>query len=377
MASCVDTLEFCGNIDHFNVVEALKGEDDEDIRRPSVRSKGTRKPLLFSGGLGSQKMHDGGDLHAKVTALMAAAQYGSANSIWRLIMKEGEDPEDRDVRGWTAMHYAAHYGHLDVFAELLRCSADPTARDNRSKTPLQVAQAADKEFASKLEKLISGWALEASVASATCVSVNLKQRRFSPLQHCHHAALDFDVGIYFEANGHGTVIFSAAFVQAVGYVASGEGTYQSMATLREARNSAGQLLLFRDLINEAVGDAISNFLAVEAILRLLDWDADKWRDMYDDLPNRQIKVVVSDRSIFETTDAERICVKPEGLQAQIDELVQKVPKGRSFVRPSGTEDCVRVYVEAETLQATLELGQAVVDLVYAKAGGVGNKPVVA
>jgi len=197
------------------------------------------------------------------------------------------------------------------------------------------------------------------------------------VKHCHHAALDFDVGIYFEANGHGTVIFSAAFVQAVGYVASGEGTYQSMATLREARNSAGQLLLFRDLINEAVGDAISNFLAVEAILRLLDWDADKWRDMYDDLPNRQIKVVVSDRSIFETTDAERICVKPEGLQAQIDELVQKVPKGRSFVRPSGTEDCVRVYVEAETLQATLELGQAVVDLVYAKAGGVGNKPVVA
>ena len=25
----------------------------------------------------------------------------------------------------------------------------------------------------------------------------------------HHKALDFDIGVYFEANGHGTVIFSS------------------------------------------------------------------------------------------------------------------------------------------------------------------------
>ena len=28
------------------------------------------------------------------------------------------------------------------------------------------------------------------------------------VKHLHHVALDFDVGVYFEANGHGTVIFS-------------------------------------------------------------------------------------------------------------------------------------------------------------------------
>ena len=26
----------------------------------------------------------------------------------------------------------------------------------------------------------------------------------------HHAALEFDIGVYFEANGHGTVVFSQA-----------------------------------------------------------------------------------------------------------------------------------------------------------------------
>jgi phosphoacetylglucosamine mutase len=28
------------------------------------------------------------------------------------------------------------------------------------------------------------------------------------VKHLHHRAVEFDVGVYFEANGHGTVIFS-------------------------------------------------------------------------------------------------------------------------------------------------------------------------
>lgn len=28
------------------------------------------------------------------------------------------------------------------------------------------------------------------------------------VKHLHHAALEFDIGVYFEANGHGTVLFS-------------------------------------------------------------------------------------------------------------------------------------------------------------------------
>eukprot|EP00439_Symbiodinium_sp_Y106_P033458 s6325_g4.t1 len=138
---------------------------------------------------------------------------------------------------------------------------------------------------------------------------------------------------------------------------------------RDAAKAAGQMLLFRGLINETVGDAISIFLAVEAVLYLTDSDCSSWRAMYDDLPNRQIKVVVKDRGLFETTDAERICVQPAGLQAGIDKLVAEVPQGRCFVRPSGTEDVVRVYVEAATETEMLKLGQAVVNLVYDTAGG--------
>lgn len=43
------------------------------------------------------------------------------------------------------------------------------------------------------------------------------------VKYLHHKAQEFDVGIYFEANGHGTVIFSERFQQAVReYVPSGE-----------------------------------------------------------------------------------------------------------------------------------------------------------
>jgi hypothetical protein len=35
------------------------------------------------------------------------------------------------------------------------------------------------------------------------------------VKYLHHAALDFDIGVYFEANGHGTVVFSTSFMKCV------------------------------------------------------------------------------------------------------------------------------------------------------------------
>ena len=35
------------------------------------------------------------------------------------------------------------------------------------------------------------------------------------VKHLHHKALEFDIGVYFEANGHGTVIFSQKAEKAI------------------------------------------------------------------------------------------------------------------------------------------------------------------
>ena len=104
-------------------------------------------------------------------------------------------------------------------------------------------------------------------------------------------------------------------------------------------------------MNQTVGDALSDMLLVETVLLHRQWTPAQWDRAYTDYPNRLVKVLVQDRHAFETTDAERRLVKPEGLQKEIEALCGAVEGGRSFVRPSGTEDCVRVYAEATTREA--------------------------
>ena len=87
-----------------------------------------------------------------------------------------------------------------------------------------------------------------------------------------------------------------------------------------------------EVINQTVGDAISDMLLVETILTNRQWGPEEWDQAYTDLPNRLVKVVVADRNIFKTTNAERTLVQPEGLQAKIDAHVAKYAEGRSFVR---------------------------------------------
>lgn len=190
------------------------------------------------------------------------------------------------------------------------------------------------------------------------------------VKHLHHKALEYDIGVYFEANGHGTVIFSQAAKDLI------SKTLNSDDSTYDQKQASNDLLLTIEIINETVGDAISDMLLVETILHERDWDLKDWLETYDDLPNIQQKVKVQDRNVFETTDAERICVKPEGLQEELNKLVKKYKRGRAFVRPSGTEDVVRVYAEAENINDVQTLAAEVSTLVYDLAGGVGDRPII-
>ena len=56
------------------------------------------------------------------------------------------------------------------------------------------------------------------------------------------------------------------------------------------------------------------------------------------------------------------------LQDTIDEIVKSIPKGRSFVRPSGTEDVLRIYAEADTVEHTLEISKKVTEAILGHKG---------
>ncbi|WVQ79439.1 hypothetical protein IAT38_001537 [Cryptococcus sp. DSM 104549] len=181
------------------------------------------------------------------------------------------------------------------------------------------------------------------------------------VKHLHHAAQRFDIGVYFEANGHGTVLFSPSSIS----------TLQSVQpTSPDSANAIKHLLAFYALINQAVGDALSDMLLVEAVLAFRGWGAPEWDAGYEDLPNRLVKVEVPDRTIFVATDAERKLESPQGLQAKIEAAMGKYESGRAFVRPSGTEDCVRVYAEAQLAPETDALASTVTELVKQASGVV-------
>ncbi|MCJ1292614.1 Phosphoacetylglucosamine Mutase [Xylographa carneopallida] len=174
------------------------------------------------------------------------------------------------------------------------------------------------------------------------------------VKHLHHAATKFDVGVYFEANGHGTVIFSDLALKRIGkYEPKSPAQSESLEILRA----------LTQLINQTVGDALSDLLLVEVILAHKGWGPKEWDNTYTDLPNRLVRVEVADRNIFKAVDAERKLESPPGIQQQIDALVGKYKNGRSFARASGTEDAMRVYAEAATRGEADDLASKVAGLV--------------
>ncbi len=170
------------------------------------------------------------------------------------------------------------------------------------------------------------------------------------VKHLHHAALSFDIGVYFEANGHGTVLFSTDAMRA--FVTKEP---QSPAQ----KDALETLAAVADLINQTVGDAISDMLLVEVILAHKGWTLHDWAMTYTDLPNRLVRVEVKDKDLFATTDAERRLSHPPGAQDEIDQCVNKYTNARAFARASGTENACRVYAEAATRGEADELAKAV------------------
>lgn len=174
------------------------------------------------------------------------------------------------------------------------------------------------------------------------------------VKHLHHAATRFDVGVYFEANGHGTVLFSDSALKRI-------GKYEPQSPAQAS--ALDMLRALSALINQTVGDALSDLLLVELILAHKAWGPKEWSFTYTDLPNRLGRIEVADRNIFKTIDAERKLESPPGAQAEIDALVGKYTSGRSFARASGTEDAVRVYAEAATRGEADDLAAKVADVV--------------
>lgn len=81
-----------------------------------------------------------------------AAKIGDVNRVQALI-NDGEDLEQKDDYGWTALNWAAGHGDTTVVLLLLKAGANPVNSGRDLRTPYQIALAvAQGEIASLLQQ---------------------------------------------------------------------------------------------------------------------------------------------------------------------------------------------------------------------------------
>jgi serine/threonine-protein phosphatase 6 regulatory ankyrin repeat subunit B len=78
------------------------------------------------------------------TPLMGACRNGHLGVVKMLVQHMGgRGLNDRNDRGWTALHFAAEFGHDEVVRFLLLAGADPTITEWRGMTPRAFAEQND------------------------------------------------------------------------------------------------------------------------------------------------------------------------------------------------------------------------------------------
>ena len=91
-----------------------------------------------------------------------AALYGRKVEVAKLLLAHGADVTARrggknfPRAGWTALHYAAGYGLVELIAPFLERGADVNARDDEGRTPLRVAVEGGQARAAEIFRLAGG-----------------------------------------------------------------------------------------------------------------------------------------------------------------------------------------------------------------------------
>ena len=162
------------------------------------------------------------------------------------------------------------------------------------------------------------------------------------VKYLSEKADNFDIAVEFEANGHGKITLNNKINNKLSRLNSFCGNSTDILFLE-------LLSSFLALFNPTVGDSISVMLGVEASLKLLNRNIEDFSNLFVPLEFCYGKVNVLNKNSFICNDNETKLIEPNIIQDYIDSLEAKNSENmiRAFIRPSGTENVVRVYVEGK------------------------------
>ncbi|OII77606.1 phosphoacetyl glucosamine mutase [Cryptosporidium andersoni] len=206
-------------------------------------------------------------------------------------------------------------------------------------------------------------------SEVTCVPTGVK--------HLHRKAESYEVAIYFESNGHGTVIYNrkelilwAEKLRKL-YLSNCNCRYDHPSHMKCSECSTlKQLFCFLNIFNPAIGDGMSDLLAFEASRIFIQgtYGCQFAVQMYHDLVTVQDKIPLP-RSKLDTLvcdkQTEKFLIQPTELQEKIDNLVNYNNNlCRAFIRPSGTEDICRLFVESPNQEQSMEIMNSLKQLLH-------------
>lgn len=168
------------------------------------------------------------------------------------------------------------------------------------------------------------------------------------VKYLQEEAEKFDLAIEIESNGHGKVSHRNDYK--ISKLLSHCETTNDIFTIE-------LMIHFLNLFNPTVGDSISLLLAIECSLYSLQLSLKDWKRLMTPLHYSYLKLKVYDKNIYKCNESETKLISPSFVQDFLDELNEKYKSYlcRCFIRPSGTEDILRVYCEASDIKIVKEV----------------------
>ena len=187
------------------------------------------------------------------------------------------------------------------------------------------------------------------------------------VKNLRNAGSNYDISFEFEANGHGKISVKPNLNDKFSKLSSYSNSSLDILNLE-------LLTAFLSIFNPTVGDGITLMLAVESSLKLLNYSIKDFSDLYKPLKFDYSKLVVKDKAEFVCNRNETRLEKPAHIQEYIDKITNKYKEknARCFVRPSGTEDVIRVYAEAEDIETVGLIMLDVQTLIESEYGSKSN-----
>ena len=150
----------------------------------------------------------------------------------------------------------------------------------------------------------------------------------------------FDISICYEYNGQGSIYINDELSIKFG----------KLSCLIETSKDSQIIELFQNFItlfNSTTCDGISNLLIIESILKLMNLSLKDVYNFYEEKPYKMIDIEIKEKNKYLNNDDGSKLIEPKEIQKKIDEITSKYKNSRILIRPSETEECLRVYIESD------------------------------